>query len=71
MPKPDTFSGLVGEVEELPHRRLKREVCEKYRYQVGTWRDQKCHIAPFYDEGRQVGQKIRFANKQFDKHNSV
>ena len=65
MPKPDTFSGLVGEVEELPHRRLKREVCEKYRYQVGTWRDQKCHIAPFYDEGRQVGQKIRFANKQF------
>lgn len=65
MPVPDAFKGLVGEIESLPKRRLTREVCEKYRYQVGEWKKEKVHIAPFFEKGKMVGQKLRFKNKKF------
>ena len=62
---PSTFKGLVGEIEALPTRKLSKAVCEKYRYQVGEWKEQKVHIAPFYSEGKMVGQKLRFKDKKF------
>ena len=60
-----TFQGLNGEFQPLPTRKLSQAVCEKYRYQVGNWKGQKVHIAPFYADGKEVGQKIRFRDKKF------
>ena len=65
MTAPNTFQGLSGEVEALPTRKLRTEVCEKFRYQVGTWRGDRVHIAPFFSGGKQVGQKLRFKDKKF------
>ena len=65
MSKPHTFKGLEGEIESIPTRRLSKEVCQKYRYQVGEWKGERVHIAPFFSEGQQVGQKLRFKGKKF------
>ena len=59
------FSGLSGEPQALLSRNIPQEICQKYSYQIGSWRDEKVHIAPFYYEGRQVGQKLRFKDKRF------
>jgi twinkle protein len=61
------MSGLIhGAVEPIPARKLDDRVCAKYNYQVGTFSDKKCHIAPFYDEaGTMVAQKVRLPGKDF------
>ena len=57
---------ITGTVEAIPKRSLDDRVCEKYRYQTGTFNDQKCHIAPYFDhEGNMVAQKIRLPGKEF------
>ena len=61
------MAGLIhGAVEAIPARKLDDRVCAKYNYQVGTFNDKKCHIAPFYDaEGTMVAQKVRLPGKDF------
>jgi len=61
------MAGLIsGTVEAIPSRKLDDRVCQKYNYQVGTFSDKKCHIAPFYDaEGTMVAQKVRLPGKDF------
>lgn len=61
------MTGLIhGEIEALPKRKIDDRTCEKYNYRVGTFRDKKCHIAPFYDEaGNVVAQKVRLPGKDF------
>jgi len=65
VPDETTFNGLKGECEALPARKLSKEICQKYNYQVGEFRGDRVHIAPFYTEGVMVGQKLRFGGKKF------
>lgn len=66
-PKGNRMDGLIrGAVEPIPARKLDDRVCAKYNYQVGIFKDQKCHIAPYYDEaGSMVAQKVRLPGKEF------
>ena len=66
-PKESRVSNLIyGEYHAIKKRRLDDETCKKYGYQIGSFNDQKCHIAPYFnEEGTMVAQKIRFANKDF------
>jgi twinkle protein len=59
--------GLVfGEVRSLPKRKLNAETCEKWGYQVGTYKGKPVQIATYRDEsGRPVAQKLRFPDKTF------
>lgn len=63
---PVDWTPLRGEYEALAARRLTRETCEFWQYQVGYYQGEKCHIANFRDErGRLVCQKLRTSGKQF------
>ena len=55
-----------GECVSLPNRGLSNKTCEKYGYMVGERHGNKCHIASYRSSsGKLVGQKLRFANKNF------
>lgn len=63
---------IIGTVEAIPARKLDDRTCQKYNYQVGTFRGRKCHIAPLYDEaGTMVAQKIRYKNEAGEKDFAV
>ncbi len=57
---------LRGEVIPLNSRGITEETCAKYGYQVG-WRSGKtCQIATYKgSDGKVVGQKLRFKDKEF------
>ncbi|MFM7027810.1 MAG: toprim domain-containing protein [Chakrabartia sp.] len=61
------MDGLIkGTVEAIPTRHLDEKTCAKFNYQIGTFNDQKCHIAPYYDDtGNMVAQKVRLPGKDF------
>jgi twinkle protein len=55
-----------GTIEAIPNRKIDLLTAEKFRYAVGQFNGQKCHIAPYMDEhGRVVAQKIRLPGKDF------
>ena len=57
---------IAGDYEHLGKRKISEETCRHFRYQVGTFKGQKCHIAPYSDaDGRTVAQKIRLPGKNF------
>lgn len=57
---------VLGEVRSLPSRQLSASTCEKWGYQVGTYKGKPVQIATYRDEsGRPVAQKLRFADKTF------
>lgn len=60
-------SGLapLGSPQSLPKRKLKEETCQKYGYTVSEFKGQKVQIANYKKNGKVVGQKLRFANKDF------
>lgn len=66
-PKERRVANLIsGDAVAIPTRKLDLETCERYGYHVGEFHDQKCHIAPYYDEaGQLVAQKIRLPGKDF------
>jgi twinkle protein len=59
--------GLIdGEFKALGKRKITEETCRKFGYRVGEMNDQPVQIAPYFDKDRtEVGQKIRFPNKEF------
>lgn len=60
----DLISG--GEYRALSKRGITEETCRKFGYQIGHFKDQLVHIAPYHDdEGNLTAQKIRFADKTF------
>ena len=64
--KPINFIPLVGECMAIKSRRLTKETCQKYNYQIGRMADgETCHIANYYRDGQLVGQKIRRRGKNF------
>lgn len=55
-----------GDVQDIPNRKLREVVCQRYGYQIGEVRGEKCHIAPYRDAtGKIIAQKIRRAGKEF------
>ena len=61
-----SFSPVRGEVTALPKRKLSQETCKLWGYEVAEYNGQKVQVANYFDEKHHiVGQKIRFANKDF------
>jgi twinkle protein len=47
-------------------RFIREDTGQKYNYGIGTYMGQRVHVANYYDEqGKLVGQKLRFQNKDF------
>lgn len=64
----DTPRELVqGEYKTITNRRISQRTCEFFGYQVGEDKGKTCHIANYRDKtGKIIGQKLRFADKQFE-----
>lgn len=57
---------LQGSYKALPSRHLSDETCKLYGYKVGKNRSGKTvQIAPFYQDGKLVAQKLRTKDKDF------
>ena len=58
---------ISGEARELPKRKLTEETCQKWKYHVGEFNGKAVQVANYIDpeNGHIVGQKVRFANKDF------
>lgn len=60
------MSLIQGEYKDLIKRGIREETCRVFGYQVGSFKDQNVHIAPYYSaSGEMVAQKIRFPDKDF------
>lgn len=56
----------AGGFSLLKSRRLDEQVCRKYGYSLGEFKNKPCHIAPYYDgAGKIVAQKVRLPGKDF------
>lgn len=55
---------INGEIKALPKRRITEETCKHFNYRVGTFSGKTVQIAPYYKDGKEIAQKIRFANKE-------
>ncbi len=61
-----TFTPIMGDTLALAKRKLSSETCKMWGYQVGSYNGQAVQIANYKDmNGRIVGQKLRFPNKDF------
>lgn len=61
-----TFKPVIGEHKALPKRHLTIDTSKFWDYQVGSLSGQPVQIANYRDSmGNLVGQKLRFANKDF------
>lgn len=54
-----------GEPLAIPVRGLTQETAEKWGYLSGTFGGKPAQIAPYFKDGKLVGQKVRRANKDF------
>lgn len=64
--KKEKLGLITGEYRDLIKRKLREDTCRKFGYQVGEFKGQKVHIAPYYSkDGEMVAQKVRFPNKDF------
>lgn len=47
-------------------RGILKDTCSKFRYFIGEYDGNPCHVACYYDDnGKLIGQKLRFADKTF------
>jgi len=57
---------IEGEFKNLNKRGISLDTCRFFDYQVGTYKNQAVHIAPYYDDNfNLVAQHLRFPNKEF------
>lgn len=58
---------ITGDVKDLVKRGINAETCQKFGYKVGVGHNgQPVQIAPYYDDqGNEVAQHLRYANKEF------
>lgn len=62
----DKSSELIqGEYKALVNRMITEETCKHFGYKVGTYKDTLWQIAPYYADGKLVGQKLRNKSKDF------
>lgn len=59
--------GLIsGEFKALTKRGISEETCRKFGYQVGSFNGSTVHVAPYFNEDREmIGQKLRWPDKDF------
>lgn len=62
-PKYDTISDY--EIRPLAKRNISEETCAKWKYGIGRFNNKNVHVANYITDGKVVGQKLRFANKDF------
>ncbi len=68
---PNISNFIFGEYETLGKRKIPEDICKKYSYSV-LQGDRPCQIASYKDDqGRVVGQKVRYPNKKFEVRGSV
>ncbi len=48
-----------GIYQDIPERKLSKDICELYSYQVGNYGNKQVHIENYYQEDVLVAQKIR------------
>lgn len=61
-----------GHYQTLTKRKITKESCKKYSYEVGEHNGKKVQIANYYDAKRNiVFQKLRFANKEFRSNGEI
>lgn len=69
LPAPSrTPNGLLRDLEfrTLTKRAIDVEICRKFGYGHGRYKDQPVQVAPYFDsKGSLVAQKLRFADKRF------
>ena len=66
----DLVKGLL--FRAIPNRKLSEDVCKKYGYGVAQVNGEPCHVAPYRNlKGEICGQKLRFANKQFQTRGNM
>jgi len=67
MPAPSRVnSGLTqGTYQPLAKRGIREETCRKFGYMVGQYGGRPVQIAPYYQDGEVVAQKLRFPGKEF------
>jgi twinkle protein len=57
---------LIGELGDLPKRRIREDTCKLYGYRVGEFAGKHAQFAYYYDDRRRpIAAKVRFANKDF------
>ena len=54
-----------GRPQALAKRRISEETCQRYGYTVSEYNGKPVQIANYRSGGKVVGQKVRFANKDF------
>lgn len=65
-PKKTSTSFLQGTVKALKSRNITEDTCRLYGYRVGKDKHgSTVQIAPFYDNGKLIAQKLRGKNKSF------
>lgn len=64
-PKSSSDFATDGITQALPKRGLSEDVCKKYGYSIGSYKGKPCQIAPYYQDGQLVAQKLRFSGKNF------
>ena len=59
--------GMIDEWESVPlkKRGLSLKTTEKWRYGIAEFNGQKVQVANYVRDGQVIGQKVRFANKDF------
>ena len=58
----DFIKGIARSIDE---RCLKKETCQKYKYNIGTYNGQEVQVATYRDlDGNPVFQKIRYTDKK-------
>jgi twinkle protein len=59
-------SFVQGECKAIVSRHISYETCDKWKYLIGEYNGNPCHIAQYFDkEGELVGQQLRFQDKSF------
>lgn len=65
-PTPTNTNLVDGQVCSLSKRGISNDTCKFWDYRIGQYKGQAVQIANYKnDRGRTIGQKLRFANKDF------
>lgn len=65
-PKNNNNNFIDGEYQAIESRGIDEATCRRFRYQVGHFNGQPCHIANYYNApGEKIAQKYRLAGKEF------
>lgn len=65
--EPKEWKRVGGQVQALPDRRIKEEICRLYNYRLATntKTGDVVHVESFFKDGELVAQHLRFPDKQF------